>query len=41
MRILADENIDPASVAGLRAADHDVHWAVKSIEERRTRIFWK
>ena len=27
MRILADENIDPASVAGLRAADHDVHWA--------------
>ena len=27
MRILADENMDPASVAGLRAANHDVDWA--------------
>ena len=27
MRILADENMKRQSVAELRAADHDVHWA--------------
>ena len=27
MRILADENMAPTSIAELRAADHDVHWA--------------
>ena len=27
MRILADENLTPETVARLRAADHDVHWA--------------
>ena len=27
MRILADENMMPETVAELRAANHDVHWA--------------
>jgi len=27
MRILADENMSPESVAELRSANHDVHWA--------------